>query len=149
MDVTITVAGTEEEVIGDEFQPTLFVDISHTWIGDIELTLTSPEGTSLLVTRGLLGNSNDVMMGTWSDQGIGFAMTGDYVEITGSYMAEGGTFVDAFGVENPNGVWTMTTTDQNTFDTCTFYGGTLTFASPCDPLTTHMQVLIVAFTCDI
>ncbi|MFT6129151.1 MAG: subtilisin-like proprotein convertase family protein, partial [Neolewinella sp.] len=149
VDVTITVAGTDEDVIGDEFQPTLFVDISHTWIGDIELTLTSPEGTSLLVTRGLLGNSNDVMMGTWSDQGIGFAMTGDDVDITGSYMAEGGTFVDAFGGENPNGVWTMTITDQNDFDTGTFDGGTLTFAAPVDPLATDMQEINVAGTGNI
>jgi len=136
----VTDAGT----VSEDLQVSIFVDITHTWIGDITLQLTSPAGTTLQLTNLPFGNTGDIIMGTWSDEGLGFAMLAPSGDITGEYMAEGGTFLDAFGGESITGTWVLNVRDEAGGDLGTFNGATITFAEPVDPLATNMQEINVA-----
>ncbi|MDC8005471.1 HYR domain-containing protein [Aureisphaera galaxeae] len=89
------------------------VDVEHTWASDIDMTLTSPGGTTVTVMVGrggsdgldtpativfTDGSGNDVT--TWS----GGAPAADY-------QPEGGLFNTVFAGEDINGDWTLNITD--------------------------------------
>ena len=107
---------------------TLDLDISHTWNGDIIATLSSPEGTSVILVErpglvdvtGCCGCNEDGMDITLSDA-FGTPIE-DCVGITGPDPAAVGDFgpnnpFSAFDGEDPNGIWTLNIVDSEGGDT--------------------------------
>jgi subtilisin-like proprotein convertase family protein len=139
---TIEVSG--EGVLGAELMPSVTFDITHSWVSDLELQITSPAGTNLILTTGGGGNGDDVT-GTWSDAGFGPAVNAPSGALDGSYTPEGGTFLQTFGGETIAGTWTILVQDQGFGDAGTFNSGSITFsAPPGDPFATNMQEVNVA-----
>jgi subtilisin-like proprotein convertase family protein len=95
----------------------LYTEIPHTYNADIDMTLTSPAGTVVLITsdNGYIYN-NGFNGTTWDPDGTE-AVTdhffpGDGVQTP--LTPEGP--LTAFMGENPNGVWTLTVADDRTND---------------------------------
>jgi hypothetical protein len=86
------------------------LDLNHTWIGDLTVDLTSPEGTQSEMFSGICGNFDNVMAILDDDAAtpigsvcapLGFA----------SYRTESGTGLDIFDGENPGGTWELDIND--------------------------------------
>ncbi|MDP6670071.1 MAG: proprotein convertase P-domain-containing protein, partial [Candidatus Krumholzibacteria bacterium] len=86
----------------------VYVDISHTWIGDLHVWLTSPAGTEVML-HNRSGGSDDNIVGWYPDN---FEPDGD---------------LSAFAGENTLGVWTLSITDNAGADTGSFNDWCLNF----------------------
>ena len=127
---TITVSGADTYL----FDLNLTTSISHTYPGDLEMTLRSPQGTIVTLSTDNGGGNNEVFADTlWDDD----ADPGGQVPYSGTihlvtdhfYMnqATASPLVpeEAFGAfigENPNGEWVLTISDDLAGD-----GGSLNF----------------------
>jgi subtilisin-like proprotein convertase family protein len=78
----------------------LDLNLTHTYIGDLNVRLTSPEGTTVILHNNS-GGSADNIIGTYPDD-----LTPDQS-------------LDAFLGENMSGAWTLTVTDNANYDTGT------------------------------
>jgi len=84
------------------------LDISHTWDSDLTITLTSPAGTSVLLTDGN-GGQSDNYTNTVFDDAAGTAITAGTAPFTGSFSPEGS--LASLNGENLLGDWTLTIVD--------------------------------------
>ncbi|MDT0556989.1 proprotein convertase P-domain-containing protein, partial [Patiriisocius hiemis] len=111
------------------------LDITHTWAGDLEITLTSPAGTVLVLSDNN-GGSDDNYTNTVFQDG-GDDITAANAPFTGTFEAQGGTFAATFAGESITGDWTLTVTDTAAGDEGTLNDFSITFT----------QDTIVQFTC--
>ena len=86
------------------------INITHTFTADLEIFLTSPNGTQLELSTDN-GGSGDNYTGTIFRDG-GATPVGASPPFTGIFQAEGGTFAAAFAGEPVNGVWTLNVCDD-------------------------------------
>lgn len=121
--------------------------LSHTWVGDLVVTLTSPGGTNFLLmsrvgstTATGLGDSSNLggdytfddaaSQSIWdiaviAANGTGFVIpTGTY-RTTGAQSSAYTSIMGAFGGSDPNGVWTLAITDNAGGDTGAITGWSL------------------------
>ena len=73
---------TSTLTIGDEltiFNSNVYVDISHTWIGDLSVALTSPEGTTAILHNKVGGNGQNIQQTFTSNAFNGESTLGDWV----------------------------------------------------------------------
>jgi subtilisin-like proprotein convertase family protein len=98
------------------------VGISHSWVGDLSLTLTSPSGTKItLMDRpgGITNSGNNFCQTVLSDAAVNsiqdIAISG--APWQGSFKPA--TPLSAFAGEDPNGTWVLHATDSVTIDTGT------------------------------
>ncbi len=106
--------------------------IEHTWIGDLTLSLTSPEGTTVVLSQTNGGSANDygdVLGGTYmcftSDA---LFDVDDYTGgSTGAYLPDNS--LSNFDGENPNGSWTLTVTDGASGDEGTLISWGIAFST--------------------
>ena len=99
----------------------LHLDITHTWIGDLDISVTSPAGTTVLVfdEDQVNGNADDFTNTVFDDEGANPAISGTgAAPYTGSWEPENP--LSAFDGESITGVWTLTILDNFNND-----GGTL------------------------
>jgi subtilisin-like proprotein convertase family protein len=92
----------------------LTTNITHTWSSDLDITLTSPAGTVTTVSTDNGGWYVDVFNGTsWDDFWTNAECTDFHYRtgITATPLNPEGSF-DRFRGENPNGIWTLTITDD-------------------------------------
>lgn len=86
--------------------------ITHTWSSDLIVELTSPQGTTVVLTSGNGGSNDDVYNGTVFDDSatnpISDSVFSDGVPTTPA-QPEGA--LAAFIGENPNGTWTLDVSD--------------------------------------
>ena len=96
----------------------LNMDISHTYSGDLTITLMSPTGTSVVLVSGLCGTDEDIM-GNFDDAGVALPcpMTG------GTFMPQN-PFA-AFNTESITGTWVLTIEDSANLDGGSLNGWTL------------------------
>jgi subtilisin-like proprotein convertase family protein len=113
---TIVVAGANPYL----WDLNLTTAITHTFPGDLDITLRSPAGTIVTVTTDNAGTNDNVFNGTvWDDQAgnpvtdIAFA---NNVVVPSAVVEEA---LGAFVGENPNGTWTITISDDTAIDTGT------------------------------
>jgi len=95
--------------------------ITHTACGDLDITLTSPAGTTITVTTDNGGTNDNVFNGTvWDEAVTGLLNTAadrTYANnVTSTPLNPEGRF-EAFRGEDPNGTWTLTVTDDTTANT--------------------------------
>lgn len=81
----------------------VYIDVSHTYIGDIEIRLTSPSTTTVIVHDNTGGSADDIM--SWYDAETAPAQS-----------------LNAFNGINPYGWWTLTIVDSASSDTGTLNG---------------------------
>ena len=102
-----TISGT----IGvDFFIENVSIDITHTFTDDLEITLISPSGTSLILTDDNGGTGEDFTNTVFQDGGAD--ITAASAPFTGTFEPEGGTFASTFDGENVNGLWTLNIVDD-------------------------------------
>ncbi len=107
-DTIITV--TDNIVINDM---SLNIDLSHTWMSDIDIYLTSPSGTQITIIEDRCNNRND-LLATFTDDGAAVQCTFSAPTISGTVNA-----VDMFSVfngENALGDWVLTVADDTDQD---------------------------------
>lgn len=110
--VTSTINVTDSYCIGDVDLP---IDITHTYIGDLIVQITSPSGT-IVRLHNRSGGSTDNLVTTYDDDGGGSPPSGP------------GT-LSMFDGENVNGMWTLTVSDNAGSDVGTLNAWSLKIAS--------------------
>lgn len=106
------------------------LDISHTYLSDLNVKLTSPNGTEVLLFSNKCG-SNDNVVATFDDAGA--------ILICGTNPAISGTIVpsqslSALNGQSSQGVWTLTVTDAFSQDGGTINNWGISFCSANAPL---------------
>lgn len=131
VDVTFDVSVPAGSTITDV---TVDIDITHSWVGDLEIDLISPGGTSIELLYDPCGNGNfDDLNITVSDGGASIVSAACGNPTTGVFAPENlsGDVLGDFAGEDPNGTWTMRITDDAGGDEGNYNGGALnvSFAS--------------------
>ncbi|HQR39212.1 MAG TPA: proprotein convertase P-domain-containing protein, partial [Blastocatellia bacterium] len=155
---TVNVAGAGASVC----KVTVTTNITHTFAGDIDMTLTSPAGTIVTLTSDNGGGNDNVFNGTvWDDDANpggavpytnnnGLATDHLYANLTLASPLAPEEALGAFIGENPNGTWTLSVGDDATGDTgslaswsisvvtcqCQIIVGTCSLTCPADQLVT-------------
>ena len=107
---TIEISAPEGTVVNDIDVPLL---ITHTWIGDLQITLESPSGTSVSLWGGFCGGTDNLNF-TADDEGMQTVACADFATSGANLMAMGlvpNPALSIFDGENPNGTWTLTIDD--------------------------------------
>lgn len=97
------------------------VGLDHTWVGDLVITLTSPQGTTVtLMSRpgGALNSGNNFCNTLLDDEGGSTSIqsiTSAGAPYTGTYKPAGS--LAAFKGQNPNGTWKLKVSDNALTDT--------------------------------
>ncbi|MBL8187992.1 MAG: proprotein convertase P-domain-containing protein [Acidobacteria bacterium] len=113
---TITIAGANPYL----WDLNLFTGISHSFNADLDITLTSPQGTVVTISTDNGGSNANVFNGTtWDDQAGAAATDFGYINNSVATPLIVEEALGAFLGENPNGVWTLTITDDSSQDTGT------------------------------
>ncbi|HRW43480.1 MAG TPA: proprotein convertase P-domain-containing protein, partial [Flavobacteriaceae bacterium] len=144
--VSVTIDITDDVTITD-----LDVDlnVSHTWVGDLDMVLTSPAGTSVVifdrpgVPATTFGCSGDNIDATLDDE----AATPVEDECGAGTPTINGTFIpnnplSAFDGESTLGTWTLTVSDYAAGDTGTINSWGLTYSY--EVASTPLQVILDA-----
>ncbi|HWW74483.1 MAG TPA: proprotein convertase P-domain-containing protein, partial [Pyrinomonadaceae bacterium] len=89
------------------------VGLDHTWLGDLVVKLTSPQGTTVVLYDQEMGNYNNFCQTVYDDE------AGGYLDGSPPFT---GTFkparpLSAFDGENPNGTWVLNVSDNYSWDT--------------------------------
>ncbi|WP_339612112.1 proprotein convertase P-domain-containing protein, partial [uncultured Planktosalinus sp.] len=107
---TSAISISESGVLGEDFNlSNISIDITHTWTGDLTLELTSPNGSTLLLSDANGGSGDNYTNTVFADGGDD--ITAATAPFTGTFAPEGGTFADTFAGEEISGDWTLTVTD--------------------------------------
>lgn len=85
------------------------VNITHTFVGDLTLTLTSPAGTSVVLADGL-GGGGDNYTNTVFDDSAGTPIDAGAAPFTGTFQPENP--LSAFMGEASGGIWTLNVSDS-------------------------------------
>ncbi|MEO7756361.1 MAG: proprotein convertase P-domain-containing protein [Dokdonella sp.] len=97
--------------------------ITHTFSADLDITLTSPAGTTVKITTDNGAGNDNVFYGTVWDDSAATPVT-DYVFVNPvpapRLVPEGA--MSHFVGEDPNGTWVLSITDDLTGDTGTLFG---------------------------
>lgn len=90
------------------------VNITHTWVEDLTLVLTGPDGTSVILSA-KNGGSGDNYTGTTFNDDAEDSIVDGFPPFTGTFAPE--ESLSAFVGQNSGGVWTLTVSDDTGFDT--------------------------------
>ncbi|MCG8460688.1 MAG: IPTL-CTERM sorting domain-containing protein, partial [Holophagales bacterium] len=117
-DSTLTMAGADAFLCDADLE----TFITHTFPGDLDITLTSPAGTVVTITTDNGGTNDDSFNGTtWDDDAGDITTPGPATDHTYSIGVTSTPLVveeamAAFRGEDPNGLWTLTVGDDATLD---------------------------------
>jgi len=90
--------------------------VTHTYSGDITMTLTSPQGTTITLTQNNGGEHRDVFDGVlWKDSGVPVQNFSSWTESEVPTLAPQDPF-SIFRGQTPNGVWTLAFRDNHPED---------------------------------
>ena len=129
---------TSNRVVADDFciaDVNVDMDISHTFIGDLIVSLTSPAGTTVTLHNRTGGSANDIM--TMYDDEPG----------TGVTPPDGPGSLSDFDGESSLGTWTLTVSDNASADTGTLNGWSMGIAPNPSPICPQPE-LVHEFTLD-
>jgi len=101
---------------GSVFNVEVTLDITHTFVGDLEAYLTSPSGRQVLLFSHDGGQYNDFHSVTFSDSAARSINTIGFNDLpySGTWQPDGlsiGRGLSYFGGENAAGIWTLSITD--------------------------------------
>ncbi|MGS2762479.1 reprolysin-like metallopeptidase [Sinomicrobium sp. M5D2P9] len=96
---------------------TLGLNISHTYVSDLTVSLTSPSGTTVVILEGVCGGNDDINA-SFSDTGSPLECSTTSPVVSGNIQPQ--ELFEAFHGEDTEGTWTLTVEDGFALD-----GGTL------------------------
>jgi subtilisin-like proprotein convertase family protein len=109
----------------------VYTEITHTFAGDLDITLRSPAGTVVTLTTDNGGANSDVFaLTTWNDDAGDLNPPGPVTDtlfqdgVAESFLVPEEA-LGAFYGENPTGIWTLEVYDDAPGDTGTLYSWTL------------------------
>ena len=85
------------------------IDISHSYVGQLEIKLISPDGTSLDLSIGNGGSSSNYYSTLFIDNANNISNASG--PFTDSFQPEGGNFISKFNGSGVNGDWTLEIND--------------------------------------
>lgn len=141
---TITVSGLTDIICDLD----VFTEITHTFSADMDISLTSPAGTSVtLTTDNGAGNDNTFNGTVWDDSANlagtvpyttnnGLVTDHAYVNLTTASPLVPEEALAAFDGEDPNGDWTLTISDDLAGDSGTLANWELRFTTCAEPTPT-------------
>lgn len=110
---TIAVSGLSHHLFDVDLQ----TFITHSFNGDLDITITSPSGTVVTLTTDNGGVNDNVFNGTvWNDNGAATATDNSYTNLTTAASLIPEEALAAFIGEDPNGTWTLTISDDANLD---------------------------------
>lgn len=135
---TIDVSGLIGNVLGTDVDlESVCIDITHTWVGDLNVSLMSPDGTTIpLVSRpgspatffGCSGDDIDACFVAGTGNDVENVCAGTTPTISGTYTVSAGFDLADFGTGGAaNGTWTLIVSDNAGGDVGTINGFSLTF----------------------
>lgn len=114
----ITIPASEDVLIGDI---NVTMNLTHTWLADLTISLTSPSGTEVVLMDGACGDFQNADV-IFDDSGITFECSAANLGVSGVLKAQ--NLMSPFITENSAGNWTLKVVDGYNQD-----GGSLnTFA---------------------
>jgi len=116
----VAVAGTTANITDLD----VTVNLTHTWIGDVVLTLRSPTGTVITLIN-QRGSSGDNLTNTIFDDQASSAITSGTAPFTGRFRPE--TALSGFNGQSANGNWTLNASDRFSTDVGTILNWSMTF----------------------
>lgn len=130
---TINIAGADPYL----WKVVLTTAITHTYNGDLTLTLISPAGTRVTLSRELGSTADDVFNGSvWDDAAptpvVDYSFTSG---VTATPIAPEAAFGKLAG-ENPNGVWTLEVIDDASGDVGSINSWSLALTTSATPVPT-------------
>ena len=117
---TLTVASTGASIVDLD----VALDITHTFDGDLTVTLESPAGTSITLFSSI-GGPDDDFTGTVLDDEASTPIGSGAAPFTGSFTPQDA--LSSFDAEDPNGDWILSVADGAGGDQGTLNEWTLTF----------------------
>ena len=125
LDLTGSGLANIDAVFGFE---TLCLDISHSWVSDLDISLRAPDGTEVELSTDNGGSGDDYTGTCFNMSGVDGNITAATAPFTGTYVPEGnlGTFNNG---QDPNGVWTLIICDDASGDTGTLNSWEITFGN--------------------
>lgn len=108
--ITSVITVAENGTVGNEFSiENLMLTITHDFVGDLDINLTSPMGTTLILSNENGGSGNNYIDTVFQDGGD--PINAASPPFTGTFEPQGGSFADTFTGEEINGDWTLTIID--------------------------------------
>ncbi|RNL93426.1 T9SS C-terminal target domain-containing protein [Sinomicrobium pectinilyticum] len=105
---TIEVTGT-----GQLTDLSVGLNISHTYVSDLTVSLTSPSGTTVVILEGVCGGSEDINA-SFSDTGSPLECSSTAPAVSGNIQPQ--ELFEVFQGENIEGTWTLTVEDGFALD---------------------------------
>jgi subtilisin-like proprotein convertase family protein len=122
----INVAGGPSSI----YKVTVKVNITHTYTGDITLSLKSPAGTWVTLSN-KRGGSGDNYYSTVFDSNAVISISSGSAPFTGTYRPE--SLLTAFNGQNSNGTWELKVVDSASSDTGSINNWTLNLTEMVTP----------------
>ncbi|QQL44469.1 proprotein convertase P-domain-containing protein [Sulfuriroseicoccus oceanibius] len=110
---TITSSITVPSGAGNLTDANVTLDINHTWVGDLSITLIHPDGTRVSLSSNN-GTSGDDYTNTTFDQSAGSSITSASPPFTGTFRPEGD--LDSLIGKTASGTWTLEIADSYSAD---------------------------------
>ncbi|MBX7158024.1 MAG: proprotein convertase P-domain-containing protein, partial [Verrucomicrobiae bacterium] len=99
--------------VGKVWDVNLRTSITNSFADDLDIYLTSPQGTRVAITTDNGGANDNVFDGTWwDDQAATNSSDANYVDLVPQPTLQPEGAMSAFNGENPNGTWTLTVIDD-------------------------------------
>ncbi|WP_081988197.1 S8 family serine peptidase [Psychroserpens jangbogonensis] len=124
----ITIPAADDVLIGDI---NVTVNLNHTWLGDLTISLISPSGTEVILMDGVCGEANNIDV-IFDDSGIVFECADDTPAVTG--ILKGQNLLTPFIAENSVGNWTLRVVDGFNDDGGALNNFAIEFCSTAGPL---------------
>lgn len=123
---TITVDVDAADAVSSISKVTVTINLDHTFVGDLDIKLISPNGTTIRLADHN-GGSGDNFTNTVFDDDAAVSIT----SITSSDAPFTGTYrpidpLSTFNTEDPNGTWTLSIADEWGLDSGTFHSVSIT-----------------------
>ena len=89
----------------------LDINLNHTWMSDIDVTIVSPGGVELDLWTSICGSGDDATAIFVDGAAAPSCSTGSIPVLNGTFSPVGGAFATAFAGEEINGTWTLKVDD--------------------------------------
>ena len=119
---TLTVAGRSGAIT----DVNVTLDVTHTFDGDLEITLIAPDGTRIILVNNR-GGTGENFAGTTFDDEAAASITAGSAPFSGSFRPE--QLLSMLDGKNANGVWQLEIDDQAAVDTGTLNSWSLTITT--------------------